>query len=143
MYILENLTKLLSRFRYPCSLPEEVAHALGIHLANSLSFDEVVRLLGTPECRPTRLRKFMPRQQAEGAFQSAIKKESFTHMTLFSFYFSKGWLVFTLSFDEQSQLRRIYVQCPMALTIDDFEIVLEELKESSADPSLQLLQTLI
>lgn len=126
MYLLENLTKLLSRFRYPFSLPEEVATALGIHLANSLAFEEFIRLLGTPECRPTRLRKFMHRSKAEAAFQTAPKKETFATMSLFSYYFNRGWLVFALYFDEQGRLRRLYVQYPALQNSDGFEIQLLE-----------------
>lgn len=126
MYLLENLIKLLSRFRYPCSLPEDVASALGIHLANSLSFDEFIYLLGTPECRPTRLRKFMQREKAEEAFQGALKKDIFSSISLFSFYFNKGWLVFSLHFDDKNKLRRLYLQCPAFQVVEGFEISLEE-----------------
>lgn len=127
MYLIEALTRLLSRFRYPCSLPEDVAQALGIHLANCLSFDEFIALLGQPECRPTKLRKYMQRQKAEDAFQTALKKETFGSLSLFSYYFNKGWLVFALHFDEQARLRRIYLQCPsMQSSIDGFEILLED-----------------
>lgn len=98
------------RFRYPVSLPEDVASALGIDLSNSQSFDEFIAYLISQEYRPTRVSKFMFRGKAEAAFQGALKKERFKEKTIFSYYFSEGWMEFILLFDEQSRLRRIYLQ---------------------------------
>lgn len=98
------------RFRYPVSLPEDVAQALGINASNYLTFEEFVNQLVQPSCRPTKLTKFMPRDEAEAAFQTALRKERFKHNSLYSYYFSEGWMEFVLFFDEHSRLRRIYLQ---------------------------------
>lgn len=126
MQLLESLTRLISRFRYPVSLPEDVAHDLGMHLPNTLSFHEFLLLLGSPHQRPAKLRKYMSRTIAEAMFESALKKENFRSCSLFSYYFNKGWLVFALYFDEDARLRRIYLQCPNCVSIDGFDIPLEE-----------------
>ncbi len=102
--------RLFIRFRYPVSLPEDISEALGIPLSNYLSFEEFVEHLISPTCRVTKLTKFMPREKAEYAFRSALRKERFKQNTLFSYYFSEGWMEFVLQFDEQSRLRRIYLQ---------------------------------
>lgn len=110
MKAFDHLYRFFLRFRYPVSLPEEVASALGVKISSFLTFDEFVRCLTAPTCRPTRLSKFMPREKAEAAFQSALRKERFKQNSLFSYYFSEGWMEFVLQFDEQSRLRRIYLQ---------------------------------
>lgn len=110
MQILSGLRQLFCRFRYPVSLPENVAEALGIEASNALTFDQFVHQLSNPAFRPTKLKKYMSRQKAETAFQGAVKKEKFPHKTLFSYYFNEGWLEFVLLFDDQSRLRRIYLQ---------------------------------
>ncbi|MGA8164815.1 MAG: hypothetical protein WB791_07320 [Waddliaceae bacterium] len=102
--------RLFSRFRYPVALPEDVAKALGICLCNSLAFDEFVHRLTRSSCRSKRLIKFMPRQEAEKAFIKAQRKERFGKNTLFSYYFTEGWLEFDLQFDSEARLRRLYVQ---------------------------------
>jgi hypothetical protein len=104
------LYRVLLRFRYPVSLPEDVAGALGVEITNLISFEEFFSRLVCPSCRPTRLIKFMPRDKAEAAFHGALRKERFRHNTLFSYYFNEGWMEFVLSFDEHSRLRRIYLQ---------------------------------
>ena len=91
------------------SLPEEIADALGVDICNSLRFKKILNLLTSPECKPTTLKRFMPRDLAEEAFQGALLKEHFLQSSLFSFYFPEGWMEFELQFDEQSRLRRIYV----------------------------------
>jgi len=110
MKTLDLLYRFLVRFRYPVTLPEDVAMALGIQVSNFITFEEFVSRLTSPNCRPTRLLKFMPREQAEKAFQHAQRKEPFKQNSLFSFYFKEGWLEFILQFDDQSRLRRIYLQ---------------------------------
>jgi hypothetical protein len=124
--LIESLTRLLSRFRYPVSLPEDVARDLGMHLPNTLNFHEFLKLLAAPHQRPAKLRKFMSRNLAESTFESALKKETFKSCSLFSYYFNKGWLVFALYFDEDSRLRRVYLQCPNCAPIDGFDLALEE-----------------
>lgn len=126
MHVFESFIRLISRFRYPVSLPEDVAHDLGMYLPNTLNFKEFLQLLASPHQRPAKLRKYMPRCLAEGAFQSALKKETFGSCSLFSYYFNKGWLVFTLYFDESSRLRRIHLQCPACVSIEGFDLPMDE-----------------
>jgi hypothetical protein len=96
------------RFRYPVSLPEDIAEALGIPLTNSLSFNEFILRLCNP-FSPTRLSKFMPREEAEKAFLKAIRKEKYAEKTVLSYYFSEGWMEIILQFDRESRLRRVYL----------------------------------
>lgn len=110
LYIFDTLFHFLLRFRYPVTLPEEIATDLGITLSNFLTFEEFVTKLTCRSCQPKHLQRFMPREAAEAAFQSAQRKERFGRSSLFSYYFHEGWLEFSLTFDEQSRLRRIYVQ---------------------------------
>jgi hypothetical protein len=99
------LAKLLQRFRFPATLPQEITQALGIRMADPLSFDEFFKNLVSKETIPSRLRKMMPRPQAEAPFSSAQRKERFHENTIFSYYFNEGWLIFILRFDEQGRLR--------------------------------------
>jgi hypothetical protein len=110
MGFVNQLKKIYCRLQYPVSLPEDVAGALGIQVDNYLSFDAFIAILQSAECRPTRLMKYMPRQEAEQAFHMALRKETFKETALFSYYFSRGWLGFRLHFDDQSRLRRLYLQ---------------------------------
>ena len=112
------------RLKYPVSLPEEVAQALGIEIANSLDFEQVLSLLTSPHCTPKTLTRFMPREQAENAFQGALRKDCFPQSSLFSFYFPKGWLEFDLQFDSQSRLRRLYIHHRLISFSDGLEIPL-------------------
>lgn len=130
MKMWDVLSRLLIRFRYPVSLPEDVAEALGIRMSNFLTFDEFVNELVSPECRPTRLSKFMPRDKAEEAFQGAQRTERFQQNTLISYYFSEGWMEFVLSFDEHSRLRRIYLQHKQITSDKGIEIQLNRQVES-------------
>lgn len=126
MDFIQSLMRLISRFRYPVSLPEDVANDLGMHLPNSLNFQEFLKLLASPHHRPARLRKYMPRSIAEAAFESALKKEAFKSSSLYSYYFNGGWLVFALHFDEEARLRRIYLQCPAREPVEGFDLLLDE-----------------
>ena len=123
------LYRLFLRFRYPVSLPGEVAEALGVQVSDYLTFDEFVNQLISPACRPTRLKKFMPRDKAEEAFHGALRKERFTNNTLFSYYFNEGWVEFVLLFDDQSRLRRIYLQHKQITQDEGIEIPLTIEKE--------------
>ncbi len=117
------LGMLRHRIRYPVSLPEDIAFALGIPLSNHLSFQDFVKQLTCPQCRPTNLLKFMPREKAEEAFGKALRKERFATNSLFSFYFAKeGWVEFVLQFDEKSRLRRVYLQHKQIPHDQGFEI---------------------
>ncbi|NGX61156.1 MAG: hypothetical protein K940chlam9_00637 [Chlamydiae bacterium] len=122
MHLIETFYRLVSRFRYPVSLPEEVASDLGLHVPNSVSFQEFIQYLSSPEHRPTKLRRDMPRILAESAFESALKKESFKSCSFFSYYFNKSWLVFALHYDPEGRLRRVYLQCPNCISQEGFDI---------------------
>ena len=102
--------RVILRIRYPVTLPEQIAMDLGIAVPSFLTFSELVSQLTSISCKPKRLRRFMPREMAEAAFESAQRKEKFSHNSLFSYYFQEGWVEFSLYFDEQSRLRRIYLQ---------------------------------
>lgn len=104
-----NLLRFLLRFRYPVSLPEDIAIALGLELSNYMSFDQVLERLTHPSSPPLRLQRFMSRDGAEECFESAVRQEKFRRRTLCSYYFNKGWLEFELRFDEQARLRRLYL----------------------------------
>lgn len=110
MKVLKPLLSLFVRFRYPVSMPEEVAADLGINITNALSFREFIHRLTDPVHRPTKLNRFMPREQAEEIFRSALRKEKFQQNSLFSYHFKGGWMEFILQFDEQSRLRRLYIR---------------------------------
>lgn len=110
MKILKPLFRLLVRFRYPVSMPEEVASDLGLNISNSLSFQEFIHCLTDPGHRPTKLTRFMPRNEAEEIFRCALRKERFQQNSLFSYHFKNGWMEFILQFDEQSRLRRLYIR---------------------------------
>lgn len=110
MKVLTPLFRLLVRFRYPVSTPEDVAADLGLNMSNDLTFDQFINCLTNPCYRPTKLMKFMPREKAEEMFQLALRKEKFKQNSLFSYYFNGGWMEFMLLFDEQSRLRRLYIR---------------------------------
>ncbi len=110
MKAFDLLHRFFLRFRYPVSLPEDIAHALGVDLNCYLTFDEFINRLHCPNFRPTRLKKFMPRELAEDAFSSALRIDRFPQKSLFAYYFNEGWMEFVLQFDENAQLRRIYLQ---------------------------------
>lgn len=109
MSAVSYFQRFLTRFRYPVSLPEDIAQALGIHLSNSQSFKEFVAQLVASNIRPTTLNKFMQREQAEQVFCNAPVKERFNGSTLISYYFNEGWLEFILKFDDKGCLRRLYM----------------------------------
>lgn len=111
MRAFDLLYRFFLRFRYPVSLPEDIACALGVDLSCYLTFEEFVERLKCPNFRPTRLKKYMSRQQAEEAFTgSALKIDRFGQKSLFSYYFNEGWMEFVLQFDDQMRLRRVYLQ---------------------------------
>jgi hypothetical protein len=68
----------------------------------------------------------MPREEAEAAFQTALRKEKFLHNSLFSYYFNEGWMEFVLQFDEHSRLRRIYIQHKKITQEEGIEIPLSK-----------------
>ncbi len=110
MKVLQPLLRLFIRFRYPVSMPEDVATDLGLNISNSLTFPEFMKCLTDPNRRPTKLTRFMPREQAEDIFRLALRKERFQRNSLFSYHFKGGWMEFMLQFDEHSRLRRLYIR---------------------------------
>lgn len=124
--MLESLTRLISRFRYPVSHPEDISHDLGMNLPNHLKFGEFLKVLSSPNQQPARLYKKMSRSLAEMVFETALKKECFGSCSLFSYYFNKGWLVFALYFDEKECLRRVTIQSPSCEKLDKFDLSLRE-----------------
>ena len=108
--LLDPFFRLLIRFKYPVSLPEHVAMDLGLPLSNHLSFDEFLDLVKNPTNELANLFRFMPRNEADNAFKYAIRKECFCDNSLFSYYFTEGWIEFVLNFDNQSRLRRLYIR---------------------------------
>ncbi len=109
MDAFEQVCRFFLRFRYPVSLPEDIAQALGLEISNYVTFDEFIHYLTSDSCKPTRLTKFMQREKAEEAFKEAQCKECFKHSALFSFYFAEGWVEFVLEFDDHARLRRLYL----------------------------------
>ena len=107
--ILKPFVHLFCRFRYPVSMPEDIAD-LGLKISNSLTFQEFIGFLTNPHHSPTKLIRFMPREQAEDMFRLALRKEKFKQNSLFSYHFKGGWVEFFLHFDEQSRLRRLYIR---------------------------------
>ncbi|MBA3815325.1 MAG: hypothetical protein H0X29_02165 [Parachlamydiaceae bacterium] len=124
MKIFDWLLHCILRIRYPVSLPEDIATDLGIKASNFLTFDEFVNTLIHPASKPQRLMRFMPREIAEAAFESAQRKEKFYRNSLYSYYFNEGWLEFSLHFDEHSRLRRIYLQHKHLVNDNGIEIPL-------------------
>lgn len=106
---LTQLSRLLARFWYPVTLPEDVAETLGVEVSNFLSFDELMKCIAQSKCHPLRLARFMPRKDAEAAFKNATCIEHFGEKTLVSYFFPEGWVEFVLKFDRESRLRRIYL----------------------------------
>lgn len=109
MNVLKSINFLFTRFRYPVSLPEDIASDLGIPITNALKFEDFIISLTDIHCRPAKLIRLMSRESAEAIFRLAIRKERFTQNSLFSYYFKRGWIEFNLEFDEHSRLRRLYI----------------------------------
>ena len=111
MGLHKKLTRLFQRIRNPISLPEDIGKDLGIQiLYNDLSFEDCIQKLIAKDCNSKYLSRFMPREQVESLFRSAVKKEIFNDTSLFSYYVYDGWLAFKLIFDEKNLLRRVYLQ---------------------------------
>jgi len=134
MTLLASISRFMSRFRHPVSLPEDVANDIGISVSNNLNFNEFLNYLSSLHCRPTKLRKYMPREEAEALFHSALKKENFAYNTFFSYYFDKGWLVLALYYDREGRLRRLNVQCPLDSKISSCDLPLAQ-ENFLAEPS--------
>lgn len=118
------LYRVILRFRYPVTLPEDIASDLGITVSNFLSFKEFIGQLTNQFSRPQRVKRFMQREVVEAAFESAQRKERFCRNSIFSYYIHEGWLEFRLNFDEHSRLRRVYLQHKYVVEEQGIEIPL-------------------
>ncbi len=107
--LFKTIERTFLRLRYPVSLPEDIADALGVSLSNYMSFKDFVASLSEPLSAPKRLSRFMPREIAENVFCNAVRQEKFSERTLISYQFPEGWVEFILQFDRESRLRRIYL----------------------------------
>lgn len=107
--MIEPVSRLFARFRYPVSRPEDLSLALGIPLSSSLSFDHIASSLTTPGFYPKKLTKYMPRSRAEAAFSRAVRCDRFHYHTLAAFYINGSWLQFRLGFDKQNRLNSLAV----------------------------------
>lgn len=107
--IFKTIERTFLRLRYPVSLPEEIAEALGVSFSNYLSFKDFLAVLSEPLSAPKRLSRFMPRATAESVFCNAARTERFSERTLVSYQFPEGWVEFILQFDRESRLRRVYL----------------------------------
>lgn len=112
------------RFRYPVSMPSEVADALGIELPSEYTLEELIKQLLEAKSQPKALIKYMKREIAENRFQNAVKKERFNQKPLISYYFNQGWVEFMLQFDDEARLRRLYLYHYSAGTPQGVEIPL-------------------
>src|SRR5581483_3932639 len=124
MSLVQNALNFIIRFRYPGSLPQEIASALGIEIKSTIRFRKMLDQVIKPHHPPTTLRKFMPREKAEKAFENALRKEYFGQNSLFSFYFPEGWMEFELQFDDTSRLRRLFVHHKLISNPHGYEIPL-------------------
>ena len=116
--------RLVARFRYPVSLPEDITTDLGCSLPKISNFFAFIESLSN--LCPKKLYKFMSKREAESSFCCALKKETFQSTTFFSYFFNQGWIVIALHFDEKERLRRVYVQCPADHVKEGFDISLPD-----------------
>ena len=125
MSLVESARHFLVRFRYPVSLPEEVGEALGCELSNKLRFYDLLKKLLDPHTRFSKIYRGMTKEKSEKAFRGALRKELFGSYSLYSFYFTQGWLEFELQFDEHELLRRVYLHHKLISYPHGYEIALE------------------
>lgn len=109
MTAYDNLCRLIMRFRYPFSIPSDIASALGIQTSHFITFNKLISCLTNPDCKPATLSKYMPRSQAESTFGTALRKERFQNESLYSYHINGKWIEFVLHFDDQARLRRLYL----------------------------------
>ncbi len=136
MDIKNFIHQIYTRIRYPVSLPQDISWALGIQIENSIKFIDMIKMLTQPNCKVSKLGRLMPRDMAEIAFCSARRKERFGRKSLFSYYFSEGWLEFELEFDEKNLLRRVYIHHKLIPQHHGYEIILPLYEEKPGLASL-------
>jgi len=125
MNLVASAQNLFVRFRYPVSLPQDIGSALGVPLTNFIRFNDMLEFLLSDKCKATKLSRFMTRDKAEKAFDKAQRKDIFHRSSLYSFYFTQGWLEFDLHFDEHALLRRVYIHHKAISHPDGYELVLD------------------
>lgn len=109
LFKMKGLSRLFARWRHPHTLPEEVASILDLDVSNYLTYEEFISLL-KQHCHPPKtLTRFMPREQAERTFFKASYKEHFCNESHFSYCFKQGVIDFTLTYDGENRLRRLYL----------------------------------
>jgi hypothetical protein len=106
-------------------LPDELLKTLGLDLEGKSSIEDFVEKLNHSKSLHVKLKKFMTRREVENTFLSAEKKEHFSRHSLYSYYFSKGWLGFFVSFDQDLKLRRVYLQYKSLRYQDFIELYLD------------------
>ncbi len=122
----EDFRYFLRRLKYPASLPEDIAEALGVECVEGLSFRELLDVVTDGKFRPGTLHKFMSRSESEAFFRSAMRTEFFRNNSLFSYYINRGWMGFELEFDSESRLRRLYFKHRCVEYDRGIEIMLRE-----------------
>lgn len=112
--VFGRLSAFFLRWRYPVSTPQEVFKALGMDLPTPTDFQEFIQQLDFSHKQIKNFFRFMPREEAEAYFSSAVKKERFRHQSLYSYCFKSTqkdcWVEFILDFDQHSRLRRMYLE---------------------------------
>lgn len=139
MDIFTHVLQILVRLRYPVSMPEDISSALGIQVGNSIRFKQLLEQLTAPTLKICNFTKFMPREEAERFFKEALRKDRFKQSSLYSFYFTEGWLEFELFFDDDSKLRRLYFHHRQLPSPSKHELMLQE-GNCSASSSIQNTQ---
>lgn len=114
MLLIEAVSKFLTRLKFPGSMPGDVISDLGLPIPKCVSFAQFSILLKKYQGSSLHLSKYMHRYDAEKLFRHPCKKEVFTSSTLYSYYFLEGWVLCSLYFDQQSELRRVSLYLPSA-----------------------------
>lgn len=110
MKFLDSCLRLFCRFKYPISLPEDVATALGVSVSNFVPFDLLIKTVSANSTRPKSLKKYMPRREAEQAFKAALKVERHRDRSIYSYYSNNNWVEFSLVFDQDGRLRHLFMK---------------------------------
>lgn len=117
------LSKYFARFRYPFSMPEEVGQDIGLDINNQITFNHFINILANPAFHPSRVYKYMSRDEADALFAHAFRSDRFQTKSLFYYYFKQGWVEFEMTFDATGRLRRMLIQNKM-IAEDSIEIKL-------------------
>jgi hypothetical protein len=121
--ILNLFSYAKTRYYYPYTLPSQIGVALGIELADSISYPEFLLVLSQLPT-PPKLARYMCRATAEKAFRHATRCERYDNTTRYFFRFAEGWVEFELLFDENNKLRRLFLHHRSIQNQDRIEITL-------------------